>query len=378
MIYLDHNATTPTLPAAARAAADWLLSGVAGNPSSAHAAGRRARALVEKARRRVAVAAGAQPAEVIFTSGATEALHLALGGLMPRGSHVVTSSVEHPALYGAAEVAGARVTQVPTDARGRLDPDAFAAARLPDTALVAVMAAQNELGNEYPVSAIAAAVAPVPVLCDAAQWFGKRPLDFSTSGCAAVVLSAHKIGGPAGVGALVVARGRALGSTVAGGPQERGRRAGTENVAGILGFGAAAEAVPARLAAMTDVERRRDRLAAALRADVPGFIEHGDPSARLPNTLSFRIDGVAGDLLLAALDLEGICVSSGSACSAGALEPSPVLQALGLDAETARAGLRVSLGPETTDAEVDALAELLPRLVARARTKTHAEVRPCA
>jgi cysteine desulfurase len=362
-VYLDHNATAPCLPAAAQAAAEWLL-GPPGNPSSAHAAGRRARAAVELARRQVAAALGARPGEVVFTSGATEALHLAVAGVVPRGGHVVASAVEHPALYGACRVAGAEVTRVPVDAQGRLDPAAFRAALRPDTALVAVMAAQNEIGNVYPVRAIAAAVAPVPVLCDAAQAFGKVPLD--VAGASLLVVSGHKIGAPAGVGALWVAPGLDLAPFLDGGPQERGRRAGTENTAGIVAFGVAAAALSERLAAMPRVSALRDRLEAALRARLPGLRVHGDPAARLPNTLSFRVDGVEGDLLLAALDLEGVRLSSGSACSSGSLEPSPVLRALGLDDDAARAGVRVSLGPETTEAEVQRLIDLLPALVERA------------
>ncbi len=360
--YLDHNATAPCLPAAARAAADWLL-GPPGNPSSAHAAGRRARAAIEQARGQVAAALGARPGEVVFTSGATEALHLAVAGLVPPGGHVVASAVEHPALFGACRVAGAEVTRVPVDALGRLDPAAFRAALRPETALVAVMAAQNEIGNLYPVRAVAEAVGPVPVLSDAAQAFGKVALE---PGPALVVVSGHKVGAPAGVGALWVAPGLDLAPFVAGGPQERGRRGGTENTAGIVAFGVAATALPERLASMPRVEALRDGLEAALRARVPGLRVHGDPAARLPNTLSFRCVGVDGDLLLAALDLEGVRLSSGSACSSGSLAPSSVLRALGLDDDAARAGVRVSLGPETTEAEVERLIDLLPAIVARA------------
>ncbi len=363
MIYLDHNATAVPLPEAAQAAGAWL-AGPPANPSSVHAAGRRARAALERARRAVAVSLGAAPGEIVFTSGATEALHQAVADRVVPGQHVVASAVEHPALFGALERRGARVTRVPVDASGRLKVEDVVAALAPDTALVAVMAAQNELGNLYPVRAVADAVAPVPVLCDAVQAFGKLPLDVRALGCAAAVVSGHKIGAPAGVGALWTRAGRAPRALFAGGPQERGHRAGTENVPAIVGFGVAAEHLPRRLQAMAAVAARRDRLRAGLGA-TEGVRFHGEPG--LPNTLAFRVDGLAGEALLQAFDLEGVCLSSGSACSAGGLDPSPVLLALGLDAATARGGLRASLGPETTDADVDRVLALFPRLVARVR-----------
>ncbi|MEZ4467831.1 MAG: cysteine desulfurase family protein, partial [bacterium] len=316
-----------------------------GNPSSVHAAGRRARAAVEAARRQVAQAVGVAPGELIFTSGATEALHLAILGAVPRGGHVVVSAVEHPAVFGACAVAEARVSVVPVDGAGRLLPADVAAAVRPDTALVAVMAAQNELGTLYPVAEIARAVG-APLLCDAAQALGRVPVDLPSLGAALAVFSAHKLGGPAGAGALWVRPGMALRPTLAGGPQERGRRAGTEAVAALVGFGAAAALVPRRLAGMAGVVALRDRLEAGLAA-MPGVIFHGNQGVRLPNTSAWRFEGVMGDVLLAALDLEGFCLSSGSACSAGAVEPSPVLRALGLGPAEAGGGLRASSGPRT-------------------------------
>ncbi len=362
-MYLDHNASAPVLPAAAQAAAEWML-GPAGNASSVHAAGRRARAAVERARRQVASALGGSPRELVFTSGATEALHLAVCGLVPVGGHVVASAVEHPALFGACAVAEARITRIPVDQAGRVRPDDFAAATRPDTALVCLMAAQNETGNVYPVAEVARVVAPVPVLCDAVQAVGRRPLDVSTLGARLVVVSSHKLGGPQGAGALWVRAGTSLRPVLAGGPQERGRRAGTENVAALVGFGVAAEAIPDRLSAMARVAAMRDAVRAALEATV---VLHGTPE--LPNTLSFRVPGIEGDVLLAALDLEGVCISSGSACSSGAVEPSPVLRALGLSEDEARGGLRVSLGPETTEAEVERFMDVFTRVVERTRER---------
>ncbi len=357
-MYLDHNATTPMHPAVVDAMTAWL-AGAPGNPSSVHAPGRRARAAVERARRQLSGALGASPAEVVFTSGATEALHLAVCGLVPQGGHVVASAVEHPALFGACEVAGAEVTRVPVDGRGRVRVEDFAAAVRPETRLVALMAAQNELGNLYPVADVTRAVAPVPLLCDAAQAFGKVPLELGEA--ALVVVSAHKLGGPQGVGALWTRATGALRPHLAGGPQERGRRAGTENVTAIIGFGVAAEHVSERLRAMGAVRALRDRAAESLSA--LGAELHGEPG--LPNTVSFRLDGLDGDVVLQALDLDGLYLSSGSACSSGALEPSPVLRALGLHESQARGGLRLSLGPESVGAEVDALLASLERLLER-------------
>lgn len=370
-IYLDHNASALPLPAAVEAAAVWLARG--GNPSSVHARGRAARAAVERGRRQVASAIGGSPGAVVLTSGATEAIHLAIGGLLEPGEHVVVSAVEHPAVFGACRAARADVSVVPVDASGRMSASAFAAACRAETRLVVAMAAQNEIGNVYPTAEIASAVSPHPLLCDAVQAWGRIPFDVGQSGAALAVFSSHKIGGPRGAGALWVRDGLALRPWLDGGPQERGRRAGTEDVAAIAGFGVAADAVPARVADMVGVARRRDRLAGALAA-IGGFVEHGDSGARLPNTLAGRIDGVEGEALLAALDLDGVEISSGSACSAGSVLPSPVLLAIGLDSEQARQGLRFSLGPETTDADIERVVTLLPRLVDRIRDADLAEV----
>ncbi len=366
-IYFDHNATAVPDPVAARAAADWLLSG-GGNPSSVHHAGRRARAVVERARAQVAAALGGRPGETIFTSGATESLHTAVSGLAGPGAHAVVSAVEHPAVFGACRAAGIEVSIVPVDDRGRLKPAAFAAALRPTTAFVAVMAAQNELGNLYAVPEIAAAVGPVPVLCDAVQHFGRLPLDVGTLGAALVAVSGHKIGAPGGVGALWVKAGLCLRPLLEGGPQERGRRAGTENVSGIVGFGVAASRIDERVAAAPRVAAVRERLLVGLRALTPQPLFHGDPESALPNTLSFRFPDVPGDALLAALDLAGFCLSSGAACSAGALTPSPVLRALGLAPAEAAGALRLSLGPESTAQEADAFLDALPALLERIRS----------
>jgi len=310
---------------------------------------------------------GARPSELIFTSGATESLHLGVASLAPRGSHVVCTAVEHPAVYGALEAIEARVSRVPVDPNGRLSIEAISQAIESDTALVVMIGAQNEIGNIYPVRTVVEAVAPCPVLCDAVQWFGKLPLAVDDWGCAGVAVSGHKIGGPMGAGALWLREGVEAKNVLFGGPQERGRRAGTENMSGIAGFGVAAAATSARVAEMNRVTALRDDLERAV-LEIPGCKVHGDPHNRLPNTLSFRFVGLEGDLILQGLDLEGIRISSGSACSAGSVEPSPVLMALGLDERAARGGLRVSMGPETSAADVATLVEHLPGVVARARS----------
>ena len=363
-VYFDHNASSPLVSAARQAMAAWL-EGEAGNPSSVHRPGRAARAAVERARRQVADAVGVVAGELVWTSGATEALHMAVLGCVPRGGHVVASAVEHPALFGACQVAEARLTRVPVDGEGQVDPEAELAAIEPDTALVALMAAQNELGGLLPVEAVAARTR-VPVLCDAVQAFGRVPLRLPALGCRLAVLSAHKMGGPQGVGALWIAPGLRLWPTLVGGGQERGRRGGTEGALAAVGFGAAASVVSERLAYMPRVAQLRDRLEAGL-AHMAGVVFHGRSSRRLPNTCAWRFRDVPGDVLLEALDLEGFYLSSGSACSAGAVEPSPVLLALGLTEEEARQGLRASLGPENTEVEVDALLAVLPRIVERIR-----------
>ncbi|MCK6569555.1 cysteine desulfurase [Myxococcota bacterium] len=364
MPYLDHNASALPDREAAAAAARWLLEGV-GNPSSVHTAGRRARAALERARRQVATALGATPGEVVFTSGATEALHLAVAGLAAPGAHVLLSAVEHPAVFGACRAAELTVETVPVDGLGRVRVKDVVARCRPETAFVAVMAAQNELGNVYPVSAIAAAIGAVPLIVDAVQLFGRRPLDVERLGASIVVVSGHKVGGPAGIGALWVRPGLCLRPVLRGGPQERGRRGGTENVAGAIGFGVAADRLGARLAAMPRVLALREAAEMGLRCCAPGIVFHGDPQDRLPNTLSFRIPGIPGDVLLAALDLEGFCLSSGAACASGGLEPSPVLLALGLDPGEARGAVRLSLGPETEEADVASFIDVLPALLAR-------------
>ena len=365
MIYLDHNATTPLVEPARRAMLALLAHGV-GNPSSAHAAGRAARAALEGARRTIAEALAVPAAALCFTSGATEANNLALLGALPvaAGAHLVATPIEHASVLGPLrEVArrGATVTWLPVDAVGRVSAADVAAALRPETALVSVGWANGEIGTVQPIAEIAALCRARGVLLhvDAAQALGRVPV--AAAAIDLCTISSHKLGGPLGIGALVVRRGLALRPLLWGGEQERGLRPGTENAAAAAGFAAAVTAMPS----LAGVAELRDRLWQAI-ATLAGVRRHG-PLDGLPNTLHVAFDGLAGEAVVAALDLEGVAASVGSACAAGAGEPSHVLRAIGCDDVTARAGVRFSLGATTTAAEIDAAAAAVRRVVARGR-----------
>lgn len=365
MIYLDHNATTPLRRDVLEAMLPYLRAR-AGNASSAHAAGRAARAAVEGARRVLAGALGAQPSEIVFTAGGTESNNLAVFGAVPNpaGAHLVVSPIEHASVLGpvrALERHGARVTWLPVDGDGRVRPDAVAAALRDDTVLVSVGWANNEIGTVQPIAALGALCRRRGVVLhvDAVQALGKLAVD--VGGVDLCSLSAHKLGGPSGVGALFVRRGVALQPLCFGGEQERGRRPGTENVAGVVGFAAAVAAPPALGA---DTARLRERLWAGL-ASVGAARRHSPAAGSLPNTLNVGFAGVRGEALVAALDLEGVAVSVGSACAAGSGEPSHVLLALGCSVAEARGGVRFSLGAATTAEEIDAAAAAVQRVVRR-------------
>jgi cysteine desulfurase len=381
LIYLDHNATTPLRPevrAAVVAALDeW------GNPSSIHRVGRQARDAVERARAQVAALIEAAPEEIIFTSGGTEGDNLAVRGLAlgaragrrellgDRPAHVVSSTIEHPAVQGALdELAreGFVVTRLPVGSGGELDPAALAAALRPETVLVTLATANHELGTIYPIGELAEVARSGGALfhTDAVQGAGRIPFGVGRGHLDSVTLSAHKLHGPKGVGAVYVRRGLQLHPLVSGGHQERERRGGTENVAGIVGFGEACRL--ARLEREGDaaqVAPLRDRLEARL-LQIPGARVHGR-GRRVPGTLNVGFEGAEGGLVLVGLDLEGICVSTGAACTSGSLAPSPVLLALGLPPERAREAVRFSLGRETTEAEIDRTAEVTAEVVARVR-----------
>ena len=367
-IYLDHNATAPLGPEVREAMLPFL--GPPANPSSAHREGARARSALETARAEVAALVGAAPAEIVFTSGATEANNLALRGTAA-GLGIVTTAIEHASVLETARALGAPLSVVPVDREGRVDAGQVVAACDAATRLVSVGLANGEVGSLAPVAAITAGLRRNGVLVhsDAAQAAGRIPLDVAALGVDLLSLSAHKLGGPAGIGALWVRRGVELAAQTTGGSQERGRRAGTENVAAIVGFGVAAARARAELAANAAAAARLvERLWTGLRTRVPGVVLNGPADGpRLPNTLNVSFPGAAGESLLVLLDLAGVAVSLGSACAAGAAEPSHVLLAMGRDRDAARSGVRFSVGPSTTAADIDRVLELLPALVAQAR-----------
>ncbi|MFI8308629.1 cysteine desulfurase family protein [Streptomyces sp. NPDC085927] len=384
MAYLDHAATTPMLPEAIEALTAHL--GVTGNASSLHAAGRRARRSVEEAREALAEALGARPSEVVFTSGGTEADNLAVKGLYwarrdaePARTRVLASPVEHHAVLDAVhwlgEHEGAVVEYLPVDSHGRVHPDALreAIARNPDdVALATVMWANNEIGTILPVRELAEAAAEfgVPLHSDAVQAFGQVPVDFASSGLAAMTVSGHKIGGPYGIGALVLGREHTPVPVLHGGGQERHVRSGTLDVPAVASF-----AVAGRLAAeqrewfTREIGALRDDLVAAVHEAVPDAVLGGDPApgGRLPANAHFTFPGCEGDSLLLLLDAQGIECSTGSACTAGVAQPSHVLLAVGTDPDLARGTLRFSLGHTSTRADVEVLAKAIGPAVERAR-----------
>lgn len=375
-VYFDHNATTPVDPAVLEAMLPFL-SGEYGNASSIHSAGQRARAAVERAREQVALLLGARPAEIVFTSGGTESDNLAIFGVLGAagdgGKHVVTTAIEHSAVLEccrALERQGVAVTYVAVGAEGVVDPEAIRRALRPETALITVMAANNELGTVQPVEEIGriAREAGVRFHTDAVQGAGKIVLDVERIGCDTLAISGHKLYGPKGVGALYVRRNTRLAPVLFGGHHERDRRPGTENVPGIVGLGRAAELAREHLTAeAARVAALRDRLEAGLLAQVPHARANGAGAPRSPNTSSVTFSFVEGEALVIALDLKGIACSTGAACSSGAVEPSHVLTAIGLPAEEARATLRFSLGRANSAADVDYALAIIPAAVEHLR-----------
>ncbi|MGA8765837.1 MAG: cysteine desulfurase family protein [Candidatus Acidiferrales bacterium] len=379
-VYLDYNATTPVDPAVLEAMLPFLGE-YFGNAGSIHSPGQRARAAVDAARESVAALIGAKPSEIVFTSGGTEADNLALFGTVaaspkPR-KHVITTAIEHHAiLHSCDELArqGVEVTVVPVstapDSQGIVDPEEIRRALRPETVLISVMHANNELGTIQPIEEIAriAAEAGVCFHCDAVQSAGKVPLDVTKLGVDLLSISAHKFCGPKGVGALYVRSGRQIAPRFYGGHAERDRRPGTENVPGIVGLGKAAEL--ARKLLPEDGVRLgglRDRLETALLERIPNVLINGDRSRRVPNTSNLSFPGAGGEALLIALDLQGVACSTGAACSSGSTEPSHVLLAAGLSHDDARSSLRFSLGRPTTADEIDRAIEVIPPVVARIR-----------
>jgi cysteine desulfurase len=376
-IYLDYNATTPPAPAVIEAVAACLRDEF-GNPSSVHSFGQRAKAALDRARAETAALIDADPAEIVFTSGGSEANNLAIRGvfdarLASGRSQLVTTGIEHEAVLNtvrALEAHGGDVVLVPATARGVVDAATVAGAISEHTSLVSVMLANNEVGTLQPVSDIAEACKSRGVLLhtDAVQAAGKIPISVKTLGADLMSISAHKFSGPKGAGALWIRRGVRLSAHTTGGRQERNRRAGTENLPAIVGMGVAAALAKATLAVSAAwVSGLRDRLEAGILAGVPRAVVNGEGAPRVPNTTNISFEGVEAESLLIALDLEGVAVSTGSACSSGSLEPSHVLRAMGLPNNRARNSLRFSLGAATTDAEVDFVIGVLPGLVAKLR-----------
>ncbi len=374
--YFDHNATTPVDQRVLDAMLPHFRDAY-GNASSLHAFGQRARSGVERARSQVAAQLGCQPRDIVFTSGGTEADNLAVFGTVRESQmptrHVVTTSIEHPAVLNACEKLedeGVEVTYLPPSEEGLVSAAQVRSALRADTVLVTVMHANNELGTLQPISEIAAVTreARVPFHSDGVQSFGKVPTDVEHLGVDLFSVSAHKIYGPKGAGALYIRRGHQVQKVQYGGRHERNRRPGTENVPGIVGLGAAVELVASDMAQEQErVGALRARLENGLAERIQDSHVHGIGSSRLPTTSSIRFEGVESESLLIALDLQGFAVSSGSACSSGAAEPSHVLTAIGLSRESAKSTLRFSLGRQTGRGDIDALLEVLPGIVRRLR-----------
>lgn len=372
-VYLDNNATTPVLPEVFEAMRPYFGEHF-GNASSIHHHGQETRAAVEDARESVAALLGCSASEIIFTSGGTESDNLAIAGLVAPGDHVITSSIEHSAVLQscrALDKCGCEVTVLPVDGRSLIDPADVRRALRPKTKLISVMMANNETGALQPVEEIGKIAAEAGVLfhTDAVQGAAKVAIDVKRIGCHALSISGHKIHAPQGTGALYLKKGTQIQPLLYGGRHERSRRAGTENVPGIVGLGKAAKLAKEafdrgddrKLAAM------RDRLQQGILTQVDEAVVNGEGIARVPNTTNIRFDYIEGEALVIALDLKGLAVSTGAACSSGAIEPSHVLIAMGLRSDQARASIRFSLGKQTTEGDIDFALSLVPETVARLR-----------
>ena len=375
-VYLDHNATTPVDREVLAAMLPYFEEEY-GNASSIHSFGQRGRNAVEEARISVATLLGARPAEIMFSSGGTESNNHAIFGVVGAASgerrHVITSAVEHIAVLdpcAALERRGVAVTVLPVNHYGLVDPDEVRRAIRPETVLITIMLANNELGTIEPIQEIGKIAAEKGVLfhTDAVQAAGKIAIDVGELGVHLLSLSAHKFNGPKGVGALYVRKGIPLEPLLYGGHAERDRRPGTEDVTGIVGLGKAAELANSRMAAEAGrVSKMRDRLERGLLERIPFASVNGSRSQRTPNTTNLTLPCVEGEAMVIALDLKGIACSTGAACSSGAVEPSHVLTAIGLAPENARATLRLSLGHRTTDEEIDYALETIPPVIERLR-----------
>jgi cysteine desulfurase len=375
-VYFDHNATTPVDPAVLEAMLPFLTSEF-GNASSIHSYGQRSRGAVENARAQVAALLGATPGEIVFTAGGTESNNLGVFGLFyaepGERKHVITTQIEHSAVMNPCqelEQRGIDVTYLPVSKDGVIDLAALRAAIKPETVLISVMHANNEIGTLQPVAEIGkiAAEADIWFHCDAVQSAGKVRVDVNEIGADTLAISGHKIYGPKGVGALYVRKGVKIAPLLFGGRHERDRRPGTENVAGSVAMGRAAELARESLAEESPrIEKLRNRFEQGILKLVPGAHVNGMNSPRVPNTSSITFPGLEGEALVIALDLKGLACSTGAACSSGAIAPSRVLTAIGLPVAEAKASMRFSLGRRTTDADVDFALSVVPEAVARLR-----------
>jgi cysteine desulfurase len=371
--YLDNNATTPLLPEVLGAMEPYFLEQF-GNASSIHHHGQQTRAAVENARESVAELVGARSSEVVFTSGGTEADNLAIFGLAKPGDHIVTSAIEHHAVLNACkhlEATGCEVTYLRVSGEGLIDPDEVRQAIRPNTKLISIMWANNETGVIQPVAEIAkiAGEADIYFHTDAIQAAGKVPIDVKEVGCDLLSISGHKIHAQQGIGALYVRKGTLLQPMLYGGRHERSRRAGTENVPAIVGLGKAAEIAKRGFedGSVDRIRELRDRIQSTVLQQVDQTGVNSGSAPRTPNTTNIYFDCIEGEALVIALDLKGIAVSTGAACSSGAIEPSHVLVAMGLSADRARASLRFSLGKQNSSDDVDLLLNMLPATVSRLR-----------
>ena len=372
-VYLDNNATTPVLPEVLEAMRPYFAEHF-GNASSIHHHGQETRAAVERARESVAALLGSRASEIVFTSGGTEGDNLAISGLARAGDHVISSTIEHHAVLNSCkhlEAIGCEVTYVPVDGRGLVDPEDVRRALRPNTKLITIMMANNETGVLQPVDEIGktAAEADVYFHTDAVQAAGKVPIEVKRIGCDLLSISGHKLHAPQGVGALYVGKGTILQPMFYGGSHERSRRAGTENVPGIIGLGKAAEIAKEALerGELGKMAAMRDRIEQTILSQVEATGVNGEGAPRVANTTNIHFDYIEGEALVIALDLKGLAVSTGAACSSGAIEPSHVLTAMGLPPEIARASLRFSLGKQNTPDDVQFALDLVPQTVARLR-----------
>jgi len=372
-VYLDSNATTPILPEVFEAMRPHYLDQF-GNASSIHHYGQRARAEVERARESIAKLLGCRAAEVVFTSGGTEGDNMAIFGLAELGDHVITSQVEHHAVLNACkrlEQRGVEITYVRVDGQALVDPADVRKALRPNTKLISIMMANNETGVLEPVEEIGsiAAEADVYFHTDAVQAAGKVPIEVKRIGCDLLSISGHKFHGPQGSGALYVRRGTLINPLFYGGNHERQRRAGTENLPGIVGLGRAAEIALHGLAggAIATIAAQRDRLEASLLDEIDAAGVNSGGAPRVPNTSNIYFDHIEGEAMVIALDLKGLAVSTGAACSSGAIEPSHVLTAMGLPPERARASIRFSIGKHNNEEDIDFALSVIPSTVARLR-----------